>query len=67
MRQAFFRYVPPFFLARPLRLRYPACPPMKTKTHYPSYTLTVEDAFHYADSALLQELPDKGLTPARRR
>lgn len=31
---------------------------MKTKTHYPSYTLSVEDAFHYADSALVQELPD---------
>lgn len=39
---------------------------MKTKTHYPSYTLTVEDAFHYADSALLQELLDKGLSPDSR-
>lgn len=39
---------------------------MKTKTHYPSYTLTFEDALYYRDVDLLRDLLAKGLVPNSR-
>ena len=39
---------------------------MKSKTHYPSYPLTVEDALYYGDAELLRDLLDKGLSPDSR-
>lgn len=36
---------------------------MNTKTHYPTYDLSFEDALRYDDSALLTDLLDKGLFP----
>lgn len=38
---------------------------MNTKTHYPTYTLTFEDALYYRDIDLLRDLLDKGRTPDR--
>lgn len=39
---------------------------MKTKTHYPSYPLTIEDALYYGDADLLRDLLDNGLSPDTR-
>lgn len=36
---------------------------MKSKTHYPSYPLTFEDAFYYHDTDLLRDLLRQGLSP----
>lgn len=36
---------------------------MKTKTYYPSFPLTFEDALYYSDADLLRHLLDKGLSP----
>lgn len=36
---------------------------MNTKTHYPTYALTFEDALYYNDNVLLTDLLDKGLSP----
>lgn len=38
---------------------------MKMKTHYPTYTLTFEDALYYRDINLLRDLLDKGRNPDR--
>lgn len=38
---------------------------MNTKTHYPSYTLTFEDALYYRDVDLLRDLLGKGRNPDR--
>lgn len=40
--------------------------PMKTKTHYPTYPLTFEDALYYRDGDLLRDLLGKGLSPNSR-
>lgn len=39
---------------------------MKTKTHYPSYVLTLDDALYYGDADLLRDLLDGGLSPDTR-
>lgn len=39
---------------------------MKTKTHYPTYSLTFEEVLCYGDNDLLRDLLDKGLSPNSR-